>query len=244
MPSSSFWYGDYKARARECCSKSIKCTPLKFPAKYIIVKSTAVATIIQNCTRSKRLRLKMQKSLTPRSKNKQSGLRRHSRNFKFSKKKRDCRRRLRARHPLWLSTPTKLCPERFLLLASPRGASEGVPSGPPGAPRVARWPAPLPQAGRRVRSGRTWPARRRSPSSTTASHSPPPCRPAFGWWTAETLARRRAWPLSSTRRPSTSPSWRSKYKTHLNCLKMELYEWQIVLNKNLIALVDFLHFSH
>ena len=39
---------------------------------YIIVKTTAVATFIQNCTRSKRLRLKTQKSLTPRSKTKQN----------------------------------------------------------------------------------------------------------------------------------------------------------------------------
>lgn len=212
--SKYYFYLSSVAKFTKCCidhnkASAWKCTTI--PAKFLIVKSTAVATFIQNCTRSKRFRLRTAKIAHAKiRKLSKRGSRRHS----LSHSEQNIKKKIEVAG----GGRRRVCATRFDCVLSAfcclplRGASEGAPVGTPRSPWVARWPAPLPQAGRRERSGRTWPARRRSPSSTTAFPSPPPCRPAFGWWTAETSARRRAWPPSSTRRPSTSPSWQSEYK--------------------------------
>ena len=80
--------------------------------------------------------------------------------------------------------------------------------------RWSSWQVELP-----VHSGRMSPVRRRSPSSTTASTSPPPSVLASGSWTAETSEKLQKWQRPSTRKPSMYLSWPSKFCKALKCVQ-------------------------
>lgn len=77
--------------------------------------------------------------------------------------------------------------------------------------------------------GKTLPARRPWRSSRIASRSRRPCRPDFGWWTAEIYRRPQKWPRNFTPRPLTCPSWPSRSNqsnsNQLSSLHFYLHAW-------------------